>query len=467
MSWDSKIEKRVFQTRGASLWLTSDGDKGARLLAVEGNATGFQNPIRRNGNVWLFPCSPENASALREGLAWLKPTPLGLRTSMGFGDRLGFATVGHLRAVRETNVAPIFAQQSVRENARTGRTPQQVLDDAMWAVLAEGWQEPWGADADHIKNVNDVETFVKADYTFFTVDPGEGVDSAAENDSVEILRHKVAHLPWEELQSAPEQIYRTYLAKTFRLEGFDLQLDETVLLRASAKYGRSLAHARQIYERTRELMGNAPFDFEISVDETDQPTSVQEHFYIASELKRLGVTFVSLAPRFVGRFEKGVDYIGDPIAFERELARHVAVMRHFGTYKLSLHSGSDKLSLYPLFARYTEGQVHVKTAGTSYLEALRTLAQCDPHLFRDILDYARARYETDRATYHVSARLENVRTAQMLSDPQLVMLLDEFDARQVLHVTFGSVLALFGDALRASLAANLPAYHQALYVHFK
>ena len=93
-----------------------------------------------------------------------------------------------------------------------------------------------------------------------------------------------------------------------------------------------------------------------------------------SELLRLGVKFVSLAPRFVGRFEKGVDYIGDLALFEAELAQHAAVQKHFGNYKISIHSGSDKFSIYPLFAKYTEGKVHLKTAGTSYLEALRVMA---------------------------------------------------------------------------------------------
>src|SRR5512139_462452 len=103
--------------------------------------------------------------------------PLHLTSSFGFGDRLGLATPGHIEAVRGTAIAPIFAQQSVRENSRTGRTPQQVLDEAMWGAFQEGWREPWGADADHLKTTGDVDTFVAAGYTFFTVDPGECVDN--------------------------------------------------------------------------------------------------------------------------------------------------------------------------------------------------------------------------------------------------------------------------------------------------
>jgi hypothetical protein len=93
-------------------------------------------------------------------------TTIGLSPSFGFGDRLGSATPGHIAAVRGTRFAPVFAQQSVRENARTGRTPQQVMDDAHRAVDAARWDAVWGADADHLKTVDDLPPFVTAGYTF-------------------------------------------------------------------------------------------------------------------------------------------------------------------------------------------------------------------------------------------------------------------------------------------------------------
>ena len=114
-------------------------------------------------NALLCPLTPDNAAALRARLPWLNPTPLGLHTSAGFGDRLGVATPGHVRAAeRYPNIAPIFAQQSVRENARTGRTPQQVMDDAMWGLFQMDWRAPWGADADHLKTPDDADTFIDA-----------------------------------------------------------------------------------------------------------------------------------------------------------------------------------------------------------------------------------------------------------------------------------------------------------------
>jgi hypothetical protein len=222
-----------------------------------------------------------------------------------------------------------------------------------------------------------------------------------------------------------------------------------------------------MYRYIAAQMGARPFDLEISVDETETPTSAEEHFYVASELRRLGVNWVSLAPRYVGRFEKGVDYIGDLVLFEAELARHAAIARALGPYKLSIHSGSDKFSIYPILARLTQGLVHLKTAGTSYLEALRAVAQVDSTLFRQILTFARERYPADRATYHVSAQLGKVPEPDVLADADLPCLLDQFDARQVLHVTFGSVLDRFRHQLFTVLQQHEEAYYVLLEAHFR
>jgi hypothetical protein len=193
-----------------------------------------------------------------------------------------------------------------------------------------------------------------------------------------------------------------------------------------------------MYHHLDRTAGQHPFELEVSVDETEQPTSHAEHIYIASELERLGVRWVSLAPRYMGSFEKGVDYIGDISAFERDFAGHAAIARHFGPYKLSLHSGSDKFSIYPIAARLTQGLVHLKTAGTSYLEALRTIAAVDADLFREIYLFARQHFETDKVSYHVSARLDCAPLPEDVHD--CTTLLDQFDARQILHIAFGSVL---------------------------
>ncbi len=220
-------------------------------------------------------------------------------------------------------------------------------------------------------------------------------------------------------------------------------------------------------QRLQVLFGQRPFEMEVSVDETGTTTALIEHFYIASELKRLNVPFVSLAPRFVGRFEKGVGYIGDVQELEQNIAGHASIMRYFDySYKPSLHTGSDKFEVYPIAMRYTGGLVHLKKAGTSYLEALRLIAAVDTGFFREILDFARSRYETDRKTYHVSATLDKVPAASALTDAHLPDLLEQFDARQVLHVTFGSVLDTFGERLHRFLNENQAAYHAYIKKHF-
>ncbi len=376
--------------------------------------------------------------------------PLSLSPSFGFGDRLGLATPGHIAAIKGTGFAPIFAQQSVRENARTGRTPQQVIDDARRAVDSAGWDAPWGADADHLKMVDDLPPFVAAGYTFFTVDPGAYVDNAADADPLTVLHEKGKGLNWDELSSL-------YL-HTNDDTGFG-GFDSETLLRAAVKYGMAIQHAARMYQRLSDMKD--VFDFEISVDETDSPTTPLEHFYIASELIRLGVRFTSLAPRFIGRFEKGVDYIGDLAALDLELAKHSAVTARFGSYKLSLHSGSDKFSVYPLIAKHWGKRIHIKTAGTSYLEALRALAMSEPELFRRILALGLECYPTDRRTYHVSADVTKVP-----NDCELADLLDNFHAREVLHVTFGSALTRFGAEIKSALTKYSDVYDANLRRHF-
>ena len=115
-----------------------------------------------------------------------------------------------------------------------------------------------------------------------------------------------------------------------------MHFDRTRLYRAAGKYGRALVHVARMYDALQRRLDK--FEVEVSVDETDTPTSPLEHWFIASELRRLGVRWVSLAPRYVGRFEKGVDYIGNLTDFRRDMAIHAAITRALGPYKLRLHS---------------------------------------------------------------------------------------------------------------------------------
>ena len=313
------------------------------------------------------------------------------------------------------------------------------------------WDAPWGADADHLKTLDDLPPFVDAGYTFFTIDPGAFVDNGADADPLPALQQKVGGQNWEELAALYLHSQPAGSMGAFETES---------LLRAVVKYGQAIAHTTAMYRRLCQLKDT--FDFEVSVDETDSPTTPLEHFFIASELTRLGVRFTSLAPRFIGRFEKGVDYIGDLAGLDLELARHAAVTAYFGSYKLSLHSGSDKFSVYPLIVKHWGERVHVKTAGTSYLEALRTLAEKEPALFERIWALGRERYPADRASYHVSAEISMVPGRANLPG-----LLDDFHAREILHVTFGSALAQYGSEIKAALLRHSDVYQAHLKHHFE
>jgi hypothetical protein len=453
------------ETTYALVKLAAGGEK--RLL-VQGNAAGFVGEAQ--DDVFVGRLTAVNAATLRTRLPWLNPVPLGRQTSFGFGDRLGLATPGHITslrsAVRDKPIAPIFAQQSVRENRRTGRTPQEVLDAAMWGVFQEGWRAPWGADADHVKEVADLAPFVAAGYTFYTIDPSDYVDNNAQTDNVATLQKKAKDLPWAQLGTTYGTMFEQYCAKPQALTGLTLAFDEAVFLRALVKYGRAIGHTAVIAQSLNQQMAGQGYDLEMSVDETDTPTSIHEHYFIANELIRCDIPVVSLAPRFVGKFQKGVDYMGDIPQFAAELARHVAILHHFNRYKLSIHTGSDKFSIYGIINEQAQGYVHVKTAGTSYLEVLRVLAGQNAPLFRQALDLAHERFQTDRKTYYIDCQPEKVPASAQLADDQLPDLLDDFDARQLLHVTFGSILDMYGAALHAFIAGHEADYRAGLERHF-
>ncbi len=350
-----------------------------------------------------------------------KPAPLGLQKSFGFGDRLGLATPGHVAAARKFDFAPVFAQQSIREMERTERTPQEVMQAAQTALAEVGWKQPWGADADHLKLPEHVDYTAAAGFCFFTIDPS-------------------AHVRKGTLTSELESLY---IGKKFDVPGAaTAQFDRASLQRAVVKYGAAMEHIAVMGRHIAKTMGTRPFEIEISVDETGEPTSVLEHLFIAMELKRHKVpNVVGVALRFIGDFEKGIDYKGDVKKFEKALVQHAAISKHCGPYKISVHSGSDKFAVYPIFGRVCGDLLHVKTAGTSYLEALRVVARKDTKLFIEIIEFCRGRFGIDRQSYRISTTSSQVALLpQYAGDRDEEIFLDKIAGRQLLHVTFGEVL---------------------------
>jgi hypothetical protein len=487
--FDLGSDRRIEVVRRSVRWVPGGAlmvgwDNGRRqVLAVDleetgvaANFSGERREVEPDVEACLGDLDHSNAVAVRELCEGTRPQPLGLDDSFGLGDRLGIAGRAHLRALRGTGFKVVLAQQSIRELERTERTPDEVMDAATWAVLEEGWTEAWGADADHLKTEADVDVMAKAGFTMFTIDPGDHVVDAADEMSLPELREAAAGLPWTELEDTLGAALRRSTDEGIEVgPGLILEPSAEDVLRAWVKYGAPLAHTAKMYRHIASTMGDRPFEVEVSVDETASVTTPFEHWLVASELRRLGVTWIGLAPRFVGDFEKGIDYRGDLEAFRTEYLKHLAIAESLGPYKISIHSGSDKFGIYRVIGEIGKGGVHVKTAGTSYLEALRTVAACEPKLFREILDCARSLYEHERRTYHVSAELERVPAAAELKNRELKALFDDDDARQVLHVTFGRVLTekgadeeyLFKDRLLAALAEHETVHYENLVAHFR
>lgn len=469
----------LYHKNGYCFFMIKDGlQKYLILMSEEAdlNNTGFEGEIIQIDSQQFLKCEliQKNAEALRSTFDFTNPVLIGKADSYGLGDRLGNAGAAHLKAIWDSGFKPVLAQQSIRELERTNRTAEEVLDAASWSVFQEGFTDGFGADADHLKTTKDIDRMVKAGYTMFTIDPSEFVVNDAMNMDIGELKESYQNLPWDELDVQSE-VQLAYYQKTSSPlnNGSILDPSEKEVLTGMVKYGNVIVHTKKMVDYLQQTYPDHPAEIELSVDETDQPTTPFEHYLIAAEMQRLGIELVSLAPRFCGDFEKGIDFKGDLDQFREEYELHLAIAEKFGGYKLSIHSGSDKFSVYEVIGSIDSGAVHVKTAGTSYLEALRTIAQVNSDLFRDILSFSLTRFDEDKKTYHISADPDQIPNPDRLSNKELVHLLDDNNSRQVLHVAYGSVLAgpasqknKFKERLMKSLAEHEEVYEKNLEKHF-
>ena len=404
-----------------------------------------------------------------------RPQVIGVRRSFGFGDRLGMATPGHLAALaNHPGFAPVFAQQSVRELQRTGRTPAEVMGAAVGAVGNARFRQPWGADADHLKLPAEVETAAAAGFTSFTFDPSDFIradaDAMPPDTLAAIIEQMIADGEIAEDWSGP------YLARTIDLPGNQqLRVELEPLQRAVVKYGRAINHCARMYEAVSRSNQGRPFEIEASFDESPTPTSTLEHLFIGLELESRGVRLTGLALRLPGNWEKAIDYRGDLAEFERQLQEHAAVAQFCGPYKISIHGGSDKPTLYPVIGRCCGDALHVKTSGTSYLEALRVVLRADPNLFAEILRYCRGRFADDHASYALATTAAEVgRLPDHAAGDEEQLFLNARVGRQLLHVTYGSVLTAghdhqgrpFKEAILELLDRHADIYLELLAAHF-
>lgn len=302
------------------------------------------------------------------------PSMLLEKYSLGIGDRFGQQGAAQLTALVEAErrgvvVIPVW-NKSNREHGLIGTSPESARREADNAVRDLNWRRPYHVDADHI-GLSSVDCFLDA-CDFFTIDVADfiGIPPAPDEIDAFVARHR-------------SQVGVT-VADDERLACI---VHEDELRRVAGKFLRAVQEASRIYWRIEAAKGRGRFIAEVSMDETDVPQTPTELLIILRALADEGVAVQTIAPKFSGRFNKGVDYQGDLARFEAELNDDLAVVayavRNFGlppNLKLSVHSGSDKFSLYPIIhraLRKTGAGLHLKTAGTTWLEEVSGLAAAD------------------------------------------------------------------------------------------
>jgi hypothetical protein len=416
-------------------------------------------------------CPPDlaNCRVLREIFPFTRPVShQGRPVTIGLGDRLGLASPGHLRTVKGLDVFPVLAQQSIRELNLTGRTYDDVLAAASWAVYQEGYEQGFGADGDHLKTEQEVKMALDCGVTMITLDCSEQIQNDVPDLPDEEINARYAQIPADERAD----LEKHWFGRTVHITGkTTLRFTPDGVRRIVLIYRDAIRHARKIYSNLI-VPAKRPIDFELSIDETLTPTTPEAHYFVATTLIDAGVVMTSLAPRFCGEFQKGIDYRGDIDAFRIDFDCHSQIARKLG-YKISVHSGSDKFSVFPIVGELTGHVFHLKTAGTNWLEAVRVIAAKDPALYRELHAWALANLDEARQYYHISADPGRIAPLDSLPDDQLPDLMNQDDARQVLHITYGLLLKArnedgterFRSRIYAFLNANEEAYSETLQRH--
>ena len=292
--------------------------------------------------------------------------------SFGIGDRFGHQGKGQLQAIINAksdglNITPVW-NKSHREHSIIHTAPADVRKEADQAVKALGFNGPYYVDADHIALEN-VDLFIDSS-DFFTLDVADFIGQAADEDDVNAFIEK----------------HKKYIG-SLTIPGIDGTLDvsDEQLRTIARKFLLAVKEAGKIDRHIESAKGTGSFITEVSMDETDQPQTPIEMLFILAAVADEGIAAATIAPKFTGRFNKGVDYVGDTARFAKEFEEDLAIIafavKEFGLpemLKLSVHSGSDKFSIYaPMnkaLKKFDAG-LHIKTAGTTWLEELIGLAR--------------------------------------------------------------------------------------------
>jgi hypothetical protein len=388
------------------------------------------------GTAKVCDLSNNNCVSLRKIFSFTNPSNhRGTDITIGLGDRLGLASAGHIRLFKGKNAFPILAQQSIRELNLTGRTYKDVLAAASWAVFQEGYNKGFGADGDHLKTAEEVQMALDCGFTMITLDCSEHIDNSIPDLSKKEVDTKYSMFLKDEKMS----LEKKYLDKEFDVgNGHKIKFSVDEFKKVVLIYYDAISYTIKMYNNVIKDCGRN-IDFEMSIDETLTSTSPESHYFVANELIDAGVRVTSLAPRFCGEFQKGIDYIGDIKKFTKEFEVHAEIAKKLG-YKISVHSGSDKFKVFPIVGQKTEGKFHLKTAGTNWLEAVRIIAKRNPKLYRKMHTFALYNLEEAKKYYHIGAKVENIPDIDKLKDNELESLMDLNDARQVLHITYGLIL---------------------------
>ncbi len=440
------------------------GDSSEVFRELEGNV-GFNDGLRLK----ICDLSVANSYVIRKHFPYTRPVSLRkFDSTIGLGDRLGVASPGHIEVIQDYNVGPVLAQQSIRELTLTGRTFEDVLGDAVWAVFQEGYRGGFGADGDHLKSRDEVKLALDAGYTMITLDCSEHINGIAG-----FSRHDVERMYMGLLDKGTrDRLESQFLSGEFKLgSGLTLRLSEDALRANAVIYQKAIDFTIDIFNSMIKPC-QSDIDFEMSIDETSTPTDPLAHFFVALQLNEAGVDIYSIAPRFCGEFQKGIDYIGDLRQFRKELQVHQGIASHFG-YKLSVHSGSDKFSIFPIIGEETKGHVHVKTAGTNWLEAIRVVIHKDPAFYRELHTFALENLAEARRYYHVTLDTDRIPDVSALTDDELEGLMQQNDARQLMHITYGLILQekdgtgayRFRDRIYRCLYENEALYSECLVKH--
>jgi tagaturonate epimerase len=285
--------------------------------------------------------------------------------SFGIGDRFTMQGQAQLKAIMEANklgfpIVPVW-NKSNREHQIVKTVPADTRKEAVEATFSLGYTGNWYVDADHI-NLQSVDAYVEHS-NFFTLDVADSIGEQGDKNEARAMLEKLQQFKGE-----------------LKIPGIDesFLITDALLQEVVGKFFCAVKEASKIYRRIREIRGNDDFVTEVSMDEVEQAQTPVELFFILMMIRQFEIPAQTIAPKFTGRFNKGVDYVGDVGLFKKEFEQDLLVIDYavktFGlpaNLKLSVHSGSDKFSIYPvigeLIRKYDKG-IHVKTAGTTWLE---------------------------------------------------------------------------------------------------